>query len=66
MARVCSQCHTRFEDDPAKPHPACPACRAEAGLERVKAVPLPMKVFACVLVLAFGSAATAVAWSLGG
>lgn len=43
----CSQCHHAFEapDDPA----ACPNCRAEAGIEAVHGVPVPMRLFGLLL-----------------
>jgi hypothetical protein len=54
---VCARCHQQFSAA-AKGPLACPRCKAEAGLEPVHAVPLPMKLFgmvlAAVLVLALG------------
>jgi hypothetical protein len=46
----CSRCHLRFDlatDDKVGPH--CPRCKAEAGLERVMGVPLPMRLFGALL-----------------
>lgn len=62
MEYHCSRCHQRF------PAPAsegeqelhglhCPRCKAEAGLEPIKATPLPMKLFAAFL----GTAIVAIA-----
>lgn len=57
MHYVCSRCHFQLSAE-AEAELACPRCKAEAGLEPVHGVPLPMKVFgmvlAFVLVLAVG------------
>ena len=57
MHYVCARCHHAFSANPGV-ELACPRCKAEAGLEPVHAVPLPMKLFgmvlAGVLVLALG------------
>jgi hypothetical protein len=54
---VCARCHQAFSAD-AGAALACPRCKAEAGLEPVHGVPLPMKLFGMclttVLVLAVG------------
>jgi hypothetical protein len=54
---VCARCHQVFSAEPGTAL-ACPRCKAEAGLEPVLGVPLPMKLFgmilASVLVLALG------------
>lgn len=56
MEYHCSRCHARFSA-PADAAPSehgghsvhCPKCKAEAGLEPVKRVPLPMLLFAAFL-----------------
>lgn len=57
MHYVCSRCHHQFSAE-GEGELACPRCKAEAGLEPVHGVPLPMKLFgmvlAFVLVLAVG------------
>ncbi len=57
MHYVCARCHLEFSAA-AEGELACPRCKAEAGLEPVHRVPLPMKLFgmvlAGVLVLALG------------
>lgn len=57
MHYVCARCHQEFSAA-AEGELACPRCKAEAGLEPVHGVPLPMKLFgmvlAFVLVLAVG------------
>ena len=45
----CSRCHTVFTPKAGEEEPACPQCKAEAGLEPVKAVPGPMRAFGLVL-----------------
>jgi hypothetical protein len=54
---VCARCHQQFSAEPGVAL-ACPRCKAEAGLEPVHGVPLPMKLFgmalAGVVVLAVG------------
>jgi hypothetical protein len=54
---VCARCHLAFSAA-AEGDLACPRCKAEAGLEPVHGVPLPMKLFGLaltfVLVLAVG------------
>lgn len=59
----CARCHTRFSPPPAgegaseghSHHLACPKCKAEAGLEPVKKVPLPMALFGAFLGLALAA-----------
>ena len=49
MQYHCSRCHQRITG-PAEGAPEhCPRCKAEAGLEPVKATPLPMMLFAVFL-----------------
>ena len=54
----CARCHTRFspKGDGGDGHGhaglACPKCKAEAGLEPVKKVPLPMAIFGAFLTVA--------------
>ncbi|MBL8973284.1 MAG: hypothetical protein JNK56_22045 [Myxococcales bacterium] len=49
MQYHCSRCHQRITG-PAEGEPDhCPRCKAEAGLEPVKATPLPMMLFAAFL-----------------
>ena len=49
MEYRCARCHTKFAvADGEEPH-ACPSCKAEAGLEPVKKVPMPMALFGLVL-----------------
>lgn len=54
MEYHCSRCHQRFPAPPTEGEQElhglhCPRCKAEAGLEPVKAAPLPMKLFAAFL-----------------
>lgn len=44
----CSQCHTVFSAEGDEPG-ACPNCKAEAGLEPVKGIPVAMKLFGTLL-----------------
>ena len=48
MTFACARCHHQFtaDDDPS----TCPKCGAEAGLERQKGVPMPMKLFGLLVV----------------
>ena len=48
MGVRCSRCHTVFSVE-AGAEPACPQCKAEAGLEPIKAVPGPMRAFGLLL-----------------
>jgi uncharacterized paraquat-inducible protein A len=45
---ACARCHHLFtaEADPS----TCPKCGAEAGLERQKGVPMPIKLFGLLVV----------------
>lgn len=59
MHYVCARCHHQFSAaGTPEAELACPRCKAEAGIEPVHGVPIPMKLFgmvlACVLVLAVG------------
>jgi hypothetical protein len=54
MEYHCSRCHQRFAAPPSSSEQelhdlCCPRCKAEAGLEPVKATPLAMKLFAAFL-----------------
>lgn len=46
----CARCHTKFAvADGEAAHASCPTCKAEAGLEPIKKVPLPMALFGVFL-----------------
>ncbi|MFV8753804.1 hypothetical protein ACNOYE_24940 [Nannocystaceae bacterium ST9] len=58
MQVVCSFCHTRFAEPvgaegESTGHVVCPKCKAEAGIEPIKAeTPKPMRVFGAILATA--------------
>ena len=56
MQYHCSKCHHAFAADEAPE--ACPNCKAEAGLEPQKAVPMAMKLFGLLVVGVFVAAAS--------
>lgn len=61
----CSNCHNQFESADPRPE-ACPRCHAEAGLEHIVPVALPMKLFGALLAgVLVSSGAAAVIGLLG-
>lgn len=51
----CARCHTRFAVADGEAAHACPKCKAEAGLEPIKKVPLPMALFGVFLGVALAA-----------
>lgn len=65
MLYECARCHERFEVD-GEAH-ACPACKAEAGLEaHPPGLPFPMRAFGGVVALAFFLGLTGTAYGIFG
>jgi hypothetical protein len=53
---LCSKCHHAFSAEEAPS--ACPNCKAEAGLEPQKGVPMAMKLFGLLVVGVLAAAAS--------
>lgn len=58
MTYVCSQCHQELTAAEGESPERCTNCGAEAGLEKVKAVPVAMKVFGLVVIGSLVAAAS--------